>query len=56
MIRAVTYACRVVAGVLIEALWVTLLCVLVVLCVACALLDGIGSRDGDAPRELPRWG
>ena len=56
MIRAVVYAIRVIAGVLVEAIWITILCILVLLCVTCALLDGVGDRDGDAPRGGPRWG
>jgi hypothetical protein len=54
--RAIVYTVRIVAGVLVEALWITILAVLVLLCVACALLDGVGDRDGDALRGGPRWG
>ena len=56
MTRAFVYAIRVIAGVLVETIWITILCILVLLCVTCALLDGVGDRDGDAPRGGPRWG
>lgn len=48
-------AAKVAAAILAEAVWLSLLSVLVALCVACALLDHLGG-DADVPDGSRRVG
>lgn len=48
-------AAKIAAAILAEAVWLSLLSVLVFLCVACALLDGL-SRGVDLPLDRANGG